>query len=182
MTMKIYSWVLLSSLCFILGPSLARESWATTIYSYIDDRGNPVFTDAPDTIPEKYRAKVKTHEDPNPVSTAASKWQSARGKIKEQAKSYGWDLPSFQIDMAGLSQEQSKICTYAGAAAILLLLIMYVSKGQLVRISAFFLLVIIGISTPVLMYISDGGPMDIMKNKAAASGQAQQNRLQHAPQ
>jgi hypothetical protein len=182
MAMKIHSWIVLSCLCFILGPSLSRESWATTIYSYIDDRGSPVFTDAPDTIPEKYRAKVKTHEEPNPVSTTTSKWQSVQGKIKEQAKSYGRERSSFQIDMAGLNQEQSKICTYAGAAAIVLLLIMYVSKGQLVRMLAFCLLVVIGIATPVLMYISDGGPMDIMKNKAAASGQAQQDKLQHIPQ
>jgi hypothetical protein len=33
----------------------------------------------------------------------------------------------------------------------------------------------------VLIYVSDGGPMDIMKNKAVTSGQAQQDRLQQAP-
>ena len=33
---------------------------ATTIYSYIDDRGTPVLTDNIESIPERYRAKVQS--------------------------------------------------------------------------------------------------------------------------
>jgi hypothetical protein len=52
----------------------------------------------------------------------------------------------------------------------------------MIRLLALGLLIVLGIGTPVLMYTSDGGPMDSMKKKAAASGQAQQDRLQQVPQ
>lgn len=166
----------------LAGGQAGVEVYAATVYSYIDDQGNPVFTDSPETIPEKYRAKVKTHEQPDPVSKAPSRMQSVQQKIKEQAKSYGWEMPSLQFNMAGFNPTQSKILTYAGAAAVLLLLMMYMSKSPFVRMLGFCLLIVIGIGAPVLIYVSDGGPMDVMKKKAVASGQAQQDRLQQAPQ
>ena len=64
-------------LCLVLGMSTTVEVLATTIYSYIDDQGNPVFTDSPETIPEKYRAKVKSHEQPGSVEKAHPKSQSS---------------------------------------------------------------------------------------------------------
>lgn len=165
----------------VLGQGVFTEVGAVTIYSYIDDQGNPVYTDAPDTIPDKYRAKVKTHEQPNPVTKPLSLMQSVQQTVKTQAKNFGFKVPSFQIDMEGLNPAQSKILTYAGAAAVVLLLMMYLSKSQLVRLLGFCLLIVVGIGAPVLMYVSDGGPMDAMKKKAAAAGQAQQDRLQQAP-
>ncbi len=161
---------------------IVPKAEATTIYSYIDDKGNPVYTDAPETIPEKYRAKAKTHEQPNPKTTAPSLVQSVQQTVKEQAKNFGFKMPSFQVDMEGFNPTQSKILTYAGALAVVLLLMMYISKSQLVRMLGFCLLVVVGIGAPVLMYVSDGGPMDAMKKKATSSGQAQQDRLQQAPQ
>ena len=181
MTTRVYQWLLLMCLCVLLGQSAYVEVWAATIYSYIDDQGNPVYTDSPETIPEKYRAKVKTHEQPDPLSKAPSRMQSVQQKIKAQAKNYGWEMPSFQIDMAGFNQVQSKILTYAGATIVVLLLMMYMSKSPFVRMLGFCLLIVIGIGAPVLMYVSDGGPMDILKKKAVASGQTQQDRLQQAP-
>ena len=59
---------------------------------------------------------------------------------------------------------------------------MYLSKSQLVRMLGFSLLIVLGIGAPVLMYVSDGGPMDTMKKKASASGQAQHERLNQLPQ
>jgi hypothetical protein len=59
---------------------------------------------------------------------------------------------------------------------------MYLSKSQLMRMLGFCLLIALGIGTPVLMYVSDGGPMDTMKTRATAAGQAQQDRLQRLPQ
>ena len=181
MAVRVHQWFLLICLCVLLGQSAGVEVWAVTIYSYIDDQGNPVYTDSPETIPDKYRAKVKTHEQPHPISKAPSRMQSVQQKITEQAKNYGWEMPSFQIDMAGFNPAQSKILTYAGAAAVLLLLMMYMSTSPFVRMLGFCLLIVIGIGAPVLMYVSDSGPMDIMKKKAVASGQAQQDRLQQVP-
>ncbi|MBI3355952.1 MAG: DUF4124 domain-containing protein [Nitrospirae bacterium] len=161
---------------------IVPKAGATTIYSYIDDKGNPVYTDAPETIPEKYRAKVKTYEQPNPKATTPSLVQSVQQTVKEQAKNFGFKVPSFQVEMEGFNPTQSRILTYAGALAVVLLVMMYISKSQLVRMLGFCLLVVVGIGAPVLMYVSDGGPMDAMKKKATATGQAQQDRLQQAPQ
>jgi hypothetical protein len=165
----------------VWGVGFVTEVGAVTIYSYIDDQGNPVYTDVPETIPEKYRAKVKTHEQPNPVVRPASVLQSVQQTVKEQAKNLGFKVPSFQMDIEGLNPAQSKILTYAGAAAVVLLLMMYLSQSQLVRMLGFCLLIVVGIAAPVLMYVNDGGPMDTMKKKATAAGQAQQDRLQQVP-
>jgi hypothetical protein len=173
--------ILLMCLCIVLGQWGCAEVWASTIYSYVDDQGNPVFTDAPETIPEKYRAKVKTHERLDPVSKPPSMMQSIRQNIAEQSKSYGWNMPSFHFAMEGLTPAQSKIVNYAGAAAVVLLLLMYLSKSQLIRMLGFCLLIVIGIAAPLLIYVSDSGPLDTMKKKATASGQAQQDRLQQVP-
>jgi hypothetical protein len=181
MITKLQRLILLMSLCTVFGQGGAVEVWATTIYSYIDDRGNLVYTDSPETIPEKYRAKVKIHEQPDSVPKSPSVIQSVQQTVKEQAQNLGWKMPSLQIDMAGFTPAQSKILTYAGAAAVVLLLLMYFSKGPFIRMLGFCLLVVLGIGTPVLIYVSNDGPMDAMKKKAVASGQAQQDRLRQTP-
>jgi hypothetical protein len=85
--------------------------------------------------------------------------------------------------LKNLSSSEAPILNYAGVAAIVLLLVIYVSKkSPMIRLLALGLLIVLGIGTPVLMYTSDGGPMDILKKKAVASGQAQQDRLQPSPQ
>jgi hypothetical protein len=175
--------ILLICLCIVLGHGTVAELWATTIYSYIDDQGNPVFTDSPETIPEKYRAKVKIHEQPDSATKAPSKLQSVQQKLQGQAKSLGWTMPSFQSVMKNLSLGEAPILNYAGIAAIVLLLIMYFSKGSpMIRLLALSLLILLGIGTPVLMYLGDDGPMAVMKKKAVAAGHAQQDRLQPSPQ
>ena len=40
----------------LLGVLTVPGAFAVTIYSYIDDQGNMVATDALDTIPDKYRS------------------------------------------------------------------------------------------------------------------------------
>lgn len=173
--------ILLMGLCLVLGQGAWAETWATTIYSYIDDRGNLVYTDDSATIPGKYRSKVQTHEQPDSVSKTQSVMQSMQQKFREHAKNYGWSMPSFHFAMEGLTPAQSKIVTYAGAAAVVLLLMMYLSASQFLRMLGLFLLIVIGIGAPLLIYVSDSGPMDTMKKKAVSSGQAQQDRLQQVP-
>jgi predicted LPLAT superfamily acyltransferase len=177
MVAKLQDLILMMCLCIMLGQGVCAEAWATTIYSY-----NLVYTDSAETIPEKYRAKVKTHEQPDSVSKTPSMMQSMQQKVREQAKNYGWNMPSFHVAMDGLTPAQSKIVTYAGAAAVVLLLMMYLSKSQLMRMLGLCLLMVIGIGAPVLIYVSESGPMDVMKKKAVSSGQVQQDRLQQAPQ
>lgn len=175
--------IVLMSLCIALGIGATAEVLATTIYSYIDDQGNPVLTDSPETIPDKYRAKVKTHEQPASVEKAPSKIPSLQQKLREGAKSFRWDMPTFSRKLNKLSLSESPILNAAGMAAVVLLLIMYLSKNSpMIRLLALGLLLVLGIGTPVLLYTSDGGPMDILKKKAVASDQAQQDRLRQTPQ
>jgi hypothetical protein len=39
----------------------------------------------------------------------------------------------------------------------------------------------LGLATPVLMYVSDDGPMDVMKNKASQVEKKHQDRVQQIP-
>ena len=72
-------------------------------------------------------------------------------------------------NISGLSHSQSEILTYAGLAAMVLLVAMNVSKGQVVRPAGFVVcLIMLGLGTPVLMYVSKDGPMDVMKNKGCS--------------
>jgi len=161
----------LALLTMVLMTGPFGEAWAGTVYSYIDDQGNPVFTDTLDTVPEKYRAKVKTHERAAGPERQASVLGSVKQVVKEQATKLGLSL----------NPGQSEILTYAGGAAVVLLLMMYLSKSQLTRMLGFGLLIVMGIGVPVLMYVSDGGPMDRLKQKSLAAGQAQQNRVDQIP-
>jgi hypothetical protein len=172
----------LATVVVIMGMLYGADAGAVTIYSYIDDQGNPVYTDAPETIPEKYRPRVKTHVQPDPPVKPASIMDSVQQTVRDQAKKIRFTMPPLQFKMEGLNLAQSQILTYAGGAAFVLLVMMYLSKSQLMRMLGFCLLIALGIGTPVLMYVSDGGPMDTMKTRATAAGQAQQDRLQRLPQ
>lgn len=144
---------------------------AATVYSYTDDRGNPVYTDDWQKVPEKYRTKVQRFEQ-------MSEQQSVGGKVKD----FGSKLRSFRISAGGLSEEQTTVLNYAGGAAIGLLAVMYLfKKSPMIRLLALGLLIVLGLGTPVLIYTSEGGALNIMKEKAVANGQAQQDRLKQAP-
>ena len=181
-------WRRVIRLCVAVG-LVAGWSWsvaevhATTVYSYIDDRGNPVFTDRPETIPEQYRAKVKTHErvdaDKKPASTVAT----VKEKFVEKVKGFGATIPSVKLNLKRLSASQSDMLTSAGIAAVVLVCVMYFSKNSpMIRLLALALLFVLAIGTPVLIYTNDGGAMDVLKQKASATGQAQQDRFQQISQ
>ncbi len=51
----------------------------------------------------------------------------------------------------------------------------------MIRLLALGVLFVLGVGTPVLIYTSPGGTLDVMKQKAAVTGQAQQNRFQQGP-
>jgi hypothetical protein len=178
-------WILAVWLLAVAGslvmPLASIEALATTIYSYIDEQGTPVITDNFNTIPERYRAKVKTTEQ---LSTSPQRTSTA-GAIQERVSNVGRQLRNMVSgatpNISGLSPSQSEILTYAGLAAIVLLVAMKVSKGQLVRLLALWCLIMLGLATPVLMYVSNDGPMDVMKNKASQIEQKHQDRAQQIP-
>lgn len=191
-------WIVLAGLLLLGLDPYPFQAHATTIYSYIDEQGNPRFSDSMENIPEKYRAKVKTHEQATPQERPPSALDSVRAvvspsaiasfkqKIAELLQSFGIALPSASTKSASvpstapssdINASQSQIVNYAGAAAVVLLLVMYFSKSQLMRLLALCLLVTLGVATPVLLYVSDSGPMTSMKGRATAVGQAQSDRL-----
>jgi len=169
---------LLIGLAFFSHSGWVPDAGAKTIYSYIDEHGNPVFTDTPDTIPERYKAKVRTHEQLDQEDAPASVSQSIERRLRGHIREVRSALPKFSGTIYGLTSRQSEIVTYAGAASIVLLLMTYVGKNPFTRLLGFGLLILLGIAVPVLIYISDDGPADRMQKAATAAGQAQQERLQ----
>lgn len=181
-----WRWILTVWLLLAFGGSLILsgtfiEAAATTIYSYIDDQGTPVMTDNFNTIPEKYRAKVKATEQ---VATAA-KSTSTAGTIHDGVSNFGRQLRGMVSgtapNISGLSPSQSEILTYAGLAAIVLIVVMNVIKGPFIRLLALGCLIMLGLGTPVLMYVTNDGPMDVMKNKASQVEKKHQDRIQQIP-
>jgi len=84
-------------------------------------------------------------------------------------------------NISGLSASQSTILTYAGVAAIILVIAMYMSKGQSIRLLALWCLIMLGLGTPVLLYVSADGPMDVMQKQAAQNEKKVQDRLKQIP-
>lgn len=189
MTMWYPGWRSVVPLCVMISllagwPWNAGEVRAAPVYTYIDDRGNPVFTDRPETIPEQYRAKVQIHERPDADKKSSSTVvATVKEKVVEKMKGLGATMPSLKVNLKNLGSSQSDILTTAGIAAVVLVCIMYLSKkSPMIRLLALGLLFVLAIGTPVLMYTSDGGALDVMKQKAAGTGQAQQDRLRQVPQ
>ena len=173
-------WLLTIGGCLVM--SLASiEASATTIYSYIDEQGTPVMTDNFNTIPERYRARVKTTEQ---VATASQR-ASTVGTIHERVSNFGRQLRDMLSgaapNISGLSPSQSGILTYAGLAAVVLLVAMNMMKGQFIRLLALGGLIMLGLATPVLMYVSDDGPMDAIKSQASQIEKQHQDRLRQVP-
>ena len=164
----------------LLGVLTVPCAFGVTIYSYIDEQGNMVATDALDTIPHKYRSRVRTHERPDVPPPTPSFLQAVQRSVQTKAKEWGWTMSSSQL--GGMTQQQSRILTYAGGIAVVLLTVMLLSKSPFLRLLGFCLLIVLGIGTPVLLYVSDGGALDVMKTQATKAGQAQHNRLLQAGQ
>lgn len=173
-------WILAVGVSLVM-PLASNEVLATTVYSYIDEQGTPVITDNLNTIPERYRAKVKTTE----LNSTAPQNTSTAGAMQEHlsnlGKRLGGMVSGIVPTISGLSPSQSAILTYAGLAAIVLLVAMNLSKGQSIRLLALWCLIMLGIATPVLMYVSNDGPMDVMKNKASQIEKQRQDRTQQIP-
>ena len=174
-------WLLAMVSGLLMPLTSSMEAGATTMYSYIDDQGTPVITDNFNAIPERYRAKVKTTEQTSNVPQGTS----TAGTIHERVTKLGrqfTDMASNSVpNISGLSTSQSKILTYAGVAAIVLFIAMYMSNGQSIRLLALWCLIMLGLATPVLMYVSKDGPMDVIQKQAAQTEKKHQDRLQQIP-
>jgi len=169
---------LVSTLCAGAAGVWAPDAAAKTVYTYIDEHGNPMFTDNPKAIPERYRAKVKTIEQPAAEEVPVSISQSIERHLRAYIRDVRAVMPAFQNGIYGLTPRQSEYVMYGGLLAVVLLIIMYLGKSPFTRLLGFALLLLTGIALPVLLYISDEGPADQLRKAATTAGQAQQDRLQ----
>ena len=170
--------VLILWISSLLLPEIAS---ATTIYSYIDERGTPVLTDNFESIPERYRAKVRvTEQTPKNTSehSAAIKLQQ---KMTDLAHGTDGMLSSFAPSISGLTQYQSRVLSFGGIAAVVCLLARLLVKGQAVRFLTLWCLVMLGLTVPALFLTSQDAPLDRLIGQAGKIQEKQQEHLQRAP-
>lgn len=167
----------------LIGASLMMPYAAAseTIYSYINEQGTPVLTDNFDSIPERYRAKVKTTERPVSSPTQTAPLGAIHNTVTSWAKNMTGRIGGFAPEISGLSPAQSKILTAAGLVGLICVIAMYLSRNQAIKFMSLWILIISGIVTPVLLYTAQGGASDVMKAKATDAAKKQQDRLQQVP-
>ena len=154
---------------------------AETIYSYIDDQGTPVLTNNYDSIPERYRAKVKTTEQSVSPPAQTAPLGAIQHTITSWVKNMTSKVGGFAPEISGLSPAQSKILTSAGLVGFICVIAMYLSRSQVIKFLSLWTLILAGIVTPVLLYTAQGGASDVMKAKATDAAKKQQDRLQQIP-
>jgi hypothetical protein len=154
---------------------------AETLYSYIDEKGTPVLTDDYNSIPERYRAKVKTTERSVSPPAQAKPLGTIHHTVTSWGKKITGAMPGFAPKISGLSPAQSKILTSAGIVGFICVIAMYLSRSQVIKFLSLWTLILTGIVTPVLLYTAEGGMSDVMKVKANDAAKKQQDRLQQVP-
>jgi hypothetical protein len=84
------------------------------------------------------------------------------------------------IEIPGFSPHQSQVLTYAGILGLICIVAANLSRSQVVRFLSLWLLIMIGIATPVLLYVSQDGPASIMRSKASQIQDKQLERFKSA--
>jgi hypothetical protein len=160
--------------------SFFQEAHATTIYSYVDEQGTPVMTDNYNSIPARYRTKVKVTESSPSVHSPGSPMANLHGSVTQLTNDLSKGMKGLVPSIPGMTSYQSQILTYAGLAALICLMAMYLSRGQVTRFLALWFLILLGLATPVLLYVSKDGPVDILRGKAGEIQEKQQDHLKQA--
>ena len=154
---------------------------ATTIYSYIDERGTPVLTDNFESIPERYRAKVRVTEQTPKNTSENSAAMKLQQKITDLAHGTDGMLGSFTPSISGLTQYQSRVLSFGGLVAVVCLLARLLVKGQAVRFLTLWCLVMLGLTVPALFLTSQDAPLDRLIGQAGKIQEKQQEHLQRVP-
>jgi hypothetical protein len=135
--------------------------FAKPLYSYRDDRGTNVITDNYDHIPMQYRAKVITIEQesdsPNPSGKGVT------GFLKGANNRIG----GATIDVPGLTPYQSHALTLTGSLALFCFVLRQFSNSQALRFLALWGLVMLGLVAPIFIYLSQDGPLDVLRGGAS---------------
>jgi hypothetical protein len=170
--------ILLLWISSLLLPELAS---ATTIYSYIDDRGTPVMTDNFESIPERYRAKVQVTEQAPKVASDHSAAGELQHKIAGWAHNTGAGLGIPIANISGLTHYQSQVLSFGGIILAICLLARYFGRNQVVRFLSLWCLIMLGLIVPALLFTSQDAPLDRLSGQAGKIQEKQQEHLQRAP-
>ncbi len=164
----------------LLGSGLFLEVYATTLYSYVDERGTAVVTDNYNNIPERYRSKVKITEASPSARSVGSSIANLHNSVTHWTNDTLQSVSGLAPDIPGMTPYQSRVLTFAGLIAIICCMAMYLSRGQITRFLALWCLILLGLATPILLYVSKDGPVDVLRGKAGEIQEKQQDRLKHA--
>jgi len=170
--------VLLLWISSVLRPEIV---FATTIYSYIDEQGTPVLTDNFESIPERYRAKVRVTEQVPKGATDHSAAVKLQQKIGDLFKSSGGGFGTFAPNISGLTHYQSQVLSFGGIVAVICLLARFFGRNQAVRFFSLWCLVMAGLIVPALLFTSQDGPLDRLTGQAGNIQGKQQDRLKQTP-
>ena len=121
------------ALLIVTSLMLPYAAAAETIYSYIDEHGTPVLTDNYDSIPERYRAKVKTTERSVSPPTQTTPLGTIHHTVTSWGKKIAGAIAGFAPEISGLSPAQSKILTSAGIVGFICVIAMYLSRSQVIK-------------------------------------------------
>jgi hypothetical protein len=154
--------------------------FATTVYSYIDEQGTPVLTDNFESIPERYRAKVRVTEQAPKGTSVHSAAVKLQQKIGDLFQSSGGGLGTFAPNISGLTHYQSQVLTIGGIAAVICLLARFFG-GEATRFLSLWCLIMLGLGVPALFFTSQNSPLDRLSGQAVTIQEKQQDHLKQAP-
>ncbi len=157
-------------LLFLLNQSIVL---AKTFYTYQDDQGNKVITDAYDRIPSQYRFRAIELNQQDDSSRQAGRAGGLGGVMRS--------IENATIHVPGMSHYQSHALTVAGGLALLCLVLRSFSGSHLLRFLSLWGLVMLGLVTPLLIYFSQDAPLDVLRGGASQIQTKQQEHLKNAP-
>jgi hypothetical protein len=170
--------ILLLWISSLLSPEIA---FATTIYSYIDDHGTPVLTDNFENIPERYRARVKTTEQPPKDASDHSAAVRLQQKFAGWVNHSGAGLGRLTPKISGLTHYQSRVLSFGGIGAVICLLARFFVRSQVVRFLSLWCLIMLGLTVPALLFTSQDAALDLLSDESVKIQEKQQEHLRQAP-
>lgn len=155
--------------------------FATTVYSYIDEQGTPVLTDNFESIPERYRAKVRVTEQAPKGTSDHSAVVKLQQKIGDLFQGSGKGVGTFAPNISGLTHYQSQVLSFGGIVAVICLLARFFGRNQAIRFLSLWCLIMAGLIVPALLFTSQDGPLDRLTGQAKDIQGKQQDRLKQTP-
>ena len=158
------------------------EPAGATTYSYVDDKGTVVFTDNKDSIPPRYRARVKVVAERESTKGAAALIEKGSAAVEQVTGKIAETASQSPITIPGLSPHQSRVLSLAFVAAVVMAGVMLLSGNPALRFLMRWLLVLLAIGTTASMYFSEGGLAQKATGTVKTLEQTQQQKSQQIQQ